>query len=75
MPLVAFDGLKRVGHGKGYYDKFLADHPCKKMGLAFDCQSVEGLECESFDVPLDVLITEKRIMSRTVKDNIFEGKQ
>ena len=45
------------------------------MGLAFDCQSVEGLECDSFDVPLDVLITEKRIISRTVKENIFEGKQ
>lgn len=75
IPLVAFDGLKRVGHGKGYYDKFLTTHPCKKLGLAFDCQCVEGLECESFDVPLDVLITEKRIVSRTVKGNIFEGKQ
>ena len=75
IPLVAFDGLKRVGHGKGYYDKFLATHPCKKLGLAFECQSVEGLECQSFDVPLDVLITEKRIISRTTKDNIFEGKQ
>ena len=75
IPLVAFDGLKRVGHGKGYYDKFLKEHPCKKMGLAFECQSVEGLECESFDVPLDVLITEKRIISRTVKENVFEGKQ
>lgn len=75
IPLLAFDGLKRVGHGKGYYDKFLATHPCKKMGLAFECQSVEGLECQSFDVPLDLLITEKRIISSTVKDNIFEGKQ
>jgi 5-formyltetrahydrofolate cyclo-ligase len=45
------------------------------LGLAFECQSVEGLECQSFDVPLDVLITEKRIISNIVKDNIFEGKQ
>ena len=35
IPLVAFDGLKRVGHGKGYYDKFLANHPCKKVKAFF----------------------------------------
>ena len=73
IPLVAFDGLKRVGHGKGYYDKFLSTHPCKKLGLAFDCQSVEGLQCDSFDVPLDLLITEKRIVtgSRKTTENKF----
>lgn len=73
IPLVAFDGLNRVGHGKGYYDKFLSGHNCTKLGLAFDCQSVEGLECQSFDVPLDCLVTEKRIIDNGVKRNIFEG--
>ena len=63
IPLVAFDGLKRVGHGGGYYDRFLSTHDCIKIGIAFECQSVEGLEVESFDIPLDMLVTEKRIIT------------
>ena len=63
IPLVAFDGLKRVGHGGGYYDRFLSTHDCIKIGIAFECQSVECLEVEDFDIPLDMLVTEKRIIT------------
>lgn len=63
IPLVAFDGLKRVGHGGGYYDRFLSEHDCVKIGIAFDCQRVENLEDENFDIPLDILVTEKRIIT------------
>lgn len=63
IPLVAFDGLKRVGHGGGYYDRFLATHECLKIGVAFDCQSVSGLTVEDFDIPMDILVTEKRIIT------------
>ncbi len=62
VPLVAFDGLKRCGHGKGYYDRYLASHDCFVIGLAFDCQRVEGLETSEFDVPLDMLVTDVRIV-------------
>ena len=61
VPMVAFDGLRRVGHGKGYYDKFLSAHDCFKIGIAFDCQEVSGVDFDEFDVPLDMLITEKRV--------------
>lgn len=72
VPLVAFDGLKRLGHGKGYYDRYLKEHDCFVIGLAFDCQCVEGLECEDHDVPLDMLVTEKRIISFDgEKNNIY----
>lgn len=62
VPLVAYDGLKRLGHGKGYYDRYLKEHPCFVIGLAFDCQGVDNLECEEHDMPLDMLVTEKRIV-------------
>jgi len=65
IPLIAFDGLNRLGHGKGYYDKFLASHPCFKIGIAFDCQEYKGLEVTDLDIPLDMLITEKRIIKKT----------
>ena len=62
VPMVAFDGLNRAGHGKGYYDRYLAFHDCFVVGLAFDCQQVKGLDTTKFDHPLDVLVTEKRIV-------------
>lgn len=62
VPMVGYDGLKRLGHGKGFYDRYLSTHDCFVIGLAFDCQQVEGLETGDFDVPLDMLVTEKRIV-------------
>lgn len=62
IPLMAFDGLNRVGHGKGYYDRYLASHDCIKIGLAFDCQRVDNLEIEAHDIGLDLLVTEKVII-------------
>ncbi len=65
VPMLAFDGLKRVGHGGGYYDKFLEKHPCIKLGLAFDCQRAYDFQCEPHDIQLDYIVTEKRIIDRS----------
>ncbi|MDH7500294.1 MAG: 5-formyltetrahydrofolate cyclo-ligase [candidate division NC10 bacterium] len=55
----------RLGYGKGYYDRFLPRFrkrsiPC--AGLAFDFQVVEELPVSPGDVPLDWIVTEKRII-------------
>jgi len=63
VPGVAFDiHGDRVGHGLGYYDKFLAKAKnAKKVAIAFDFQVVgEKIVCESHDVTVDRIITEKR---------------
>jgi 5-formyltetrahydrofolate cyclo-ligase len=63
-PGVAFDeNLGRLGRGGGHYDRFL--RPLKGraliIGCAFDCQiSASPLPMEGHDVPMDVVITEKR---------------
>lgn len=72
VPLVAFDGLRRVGHGGGYYDRYLEGRDIFKIGIAFDCQRVEGIESDCFDIGLDMLVTQKRIISADgEKINIF----
>ena len=62
-PLVAFDKQgNRIGMGGGYYDRTLSTwfkhqtgpYP---IGLAHDCQLVEQLPIESWDVPLPEIIT------------------
>lgn len=75
IPLVAFDGLKRVGHGGGYYDRYLQNRKCLKIGIAFDCQRVSNLCAEDFDIPLDILVTEKRIITSDGEiENIYWEK-
>lgn len=59
IPVVGFKDLYRMGHGKGYYDRFLANTDALKIGVAFDCQECE-FEIKENDVPMDIMITETR---------------
>ncbi len=57
VPLLAFDGDgRRLGRGKGCYDKFLSTSRAKKIGLAFAEQKVETVPTEETDVKLDRVI-------------------
>lgn len=55
----------RLGYGGGYYDRFLVnDAPrAKRIGLAFELQLVDKVPLEPHDQPLDILITEERIVN------------
>jgi 5-formyltetrahydrofolate cyclo-ligase len=63
-PGVAFDAQGgRLGRGGGHYDRFLRWIRGKVLiiGCAYDCQISETpLPGEEHDVPMDVVITEKR---------------
>ncbi|MCJ8296057.1 MAG: 5-formyltetrahydrofolate cyclo-ligase, partial [Colwellia sp.] len=60
-PLVAFDETgARLGMGGGFYDRSLAHWQQSKLyplGLAHDCQLVESIPVESWDIPLPEIIT------------------
>ena len=55
----------RLGYGGGYYDRFLVnDAPqAKRVGFAFEMQVIENVPVQPHDQPLDILITEKRIVN------------
>jgi 5-formyltetrahydrofolate cyclo-ligase len=65
-PLVAFDETgNRLGMGGGYYDRTLTawqQHRLgpKPLGIAHDCQRVDTIPCESWDVPLPEILTPSR---------------
>jgi 5-formyltetrahydrofolate cyclo-ligase len=66
IPLLAFDTHgNRVGYGKGFYDRFLAD--CKpetfKIGLSFFEAEAEILDVFESDVKLDYCVTPQKIFS------------
>ncbi|HET8708378.1 MAG TPA: 5-formyltetrahydrofolate cyclo-ligase, partial [Pseudomonadales bacterium] len=70
LPLVGFDAHgNRLGMGKGFYDRTLAflrdTRPIKApllVGLAHACQQVDSLPAADWDVPLDLIATDREIM-------------
>ncbi|MCE8522574.1 5-formyltetrahydrofolate cyclo-ligase [Ruegeria pomeroyi] len=68
VPLVAFDARGgRLGYGGGFYDRTLEGLRAKRatlaIGFAFDAQEAEALPLEPTDQPLDMVVTESRVLS------------
>ena len=60
VPCVGFDGEgRRLGHGGGHYDRFLARCPQAVAILtAFEAQCLECVPCEEHDISFSLLVTE-----------------
>ncbi|WP_457677712.1 5-formyltetrahydrofolate cyclo-ligase [Thermovibrio sp.] len=63
VPGIAFDERGyRIGYGGGFYDRLLEKLPVKsKIGVCFDFQLLSKIPNQPFDIPVDVVITEKRV--------------
>ncbi len=60
VPGRAFDRHgNRIGRGKGYYDRFLAQLPPNviKIGVCFSCQIFDSLPVQSTDIPVDLVVS------------------
>lgn len=53
----------RIGYGGGYFDRTLAARPVAAVGVAYDVLETSGFEPAGFDIPLDVVVTESRVIS------------
>lgn len=64
VPGTAFDHLGgRVGYGLGFYDRLLAQLPqAVRVALAFECQLLPHVMTEPYDQPVDVILTEERVL-------------
>ncbi len=61
IPLVGCDlHGNRLGRGKGFYDRLLADYPGSSLGIMYECQLAEAVPHEAHDRRLDGLVTERR---------------
>lgn len=64
VPGIAFDRqLNRMGRGKGYYDRALSTLQVPKIGICFDFQLLDTVPVESFDKKMDLIITEKEMIT------------
>ena len=64
IPGIVFDtSLHRIGFGKGYFDKYLANANIYKFGICFDEQiSNTIIPHHNYDVKMDIIITDQRII-------------
>ncbi len=62
IPGIAFsENGDRLGFGKGYYDRFLAEFKGLKIGICYDFQVLPEIPTSPHDVKMDLIITETRI--------------
>lgn len=64
VPAVAYDRAgRRVGRGKGYYDRLLATARAVTVGVAYDFQLLDDdIETEEHDVSVDYVITPRGVI-------------
>lgn len=63
VPAVAFDRKgNRLGRGKGFYDRLLATSKATKVGVGYEFQLLDSIPSESYDIPMDMIITQKTII-------------
>lgn len=57
IPGMAFDGMgRRLGRGKGYYDKTLKHIAAPKIGVCFSFQFLNEVPVDALDVPMDKVL-------------------
>ena len=64
LPCVGCDRqCRRIGHGAGYYDKYLTTvrRDCFTMALCYEEALADELPAEEHDVPVDAVVTEKTV--------------
>ncbi len=64
VPLLSADKKgNRLGYGGGYYDRYLSSRPnALRVGVCYFGQIVESLVGESWDEPMDMLLTEEGLI-------------
>ena len=62
IPGLAFSkNGRRLGRGKGYYDRYLSDKNILKIGICFNEQVVEEVQTDEHDVWMDYIINENTV--------------
>ena len=63
LPALAFDKSgKRIGYGRGFYDKYLTLFGGKRIGLQFSSLVFDSIPSEAHDMAVDMIISDKEVI-------------
>ncbi len=63
VPALSFDlSGYRMGHGAGYYDRYLAGYMGQTIGLCFESRLSDSIPRDEYDLPVDFIATESRLI-------------
>ena len=63
VPALAYDRYGfRLGYGKGFYDRFLADFDGVSVGITYDGFIADKLPRDRYDLCVDTIITERGVI-------------
>jgi 5-formyltetrahydrofolate cyclo-ligase len=64
VPGAVFDEQgNRIGYGAGFYDKLLPLYKGRTVALAFELQIASELPVDVHDIPMQKIVTEKRVIN------------
>lgn len=70
VPAVAYDKTgNRLGRGKGFYDRLLANTKATKVGIGYEFQLIEKIPAEAHDVKMDMVITQNTVIRFNAPSN------
>ena len=64
---------RRLGHGAGYYDRFLASHSMLCLCLCFHNLLLDGLPAGPLDQPMDAVVTEEGWFASSAGQESVQG--
>jgi 5-formyltetrahydrofolate cyclo-ligase len=76
LPMNGWDaGGYRLGYGAGYFDRTLASLPVRPtvIGVSYELARLETIHPQSWDVPVDYLVTERGVYRRDDTALVFLG--
>ncbi len=57
---------RRLGYGKGYYDRWFSTHPrVTRIALGYECLLHDAIPRQAHDVLMEVIVTEQRLIIPT----------
>lgn len=75
IPCVSADRFgHRLGHGAGYYDRFLAGQSMYKYCLCFEAMLSEEVPTEETDITMDRIFTEDKIYNPRMQSEDLAGE-
>lgn len=76
VPMNGFDGAGyRLGYGAGFFDRTLATLPVRPrtIGVAYELSRMATIRPQSYDIPMDFVVTERALYRRVDGELVADG--